>query len=226
MRKILIAGAVILFVVIAVALKNGWVHTNTSAAQLPQEIVERLVALRSHLAEEATKSEQMSSDSDRFDGQLNQLGSAAADSKNTFVPIVVRGLRIQNGLTHSLILFNTSAYLQLELIADGIVARDGYTELDERLLKLENSFGDQDNVCSRLMQQEKLLSQAMESAKNESETNGEREIVSLLDAGVIDSSITTDQTIAAYREKIKPGTEVLRGIVDKIAKMGTGGSAP
>jgi hypothetical protein len=218
MRKVLIAvAAVLVFVIIAVLLQSGRLHTNTSAAPLPLQVAKKLVAVRSAFAEEAAKSEQMRSDSEKFDRQLTETDSAVSESRNTFVPIVVSGLKIQNGLTHSLVDSNTAAYLQLELIADGIIARKGYTELDASLLNLENTFSDRDNDCKRLEQQEKVLSQVMESAKNESATDGEgRDIVSMLDSAVIAISMTTDQVIADYRNKVKPGTEALRGIVDKL----------
>ncbi len=225
MRKLLgIACVVVLSIVgLKVAFANRLFDRTSSSIEPPPELMSKLISFRQDLDKESQKSAADGSDIEtnikRFKGVRDALIGSGSGS-NQLVPILIDGLELQSEATLAQNRFNTASLMQMELAANAMVTGEGYAGTDPELQQLETRFPEQDKFCESLESPEKRISQLMESIESDTDTNSESK--RLLRAAVTLGGIEADKEIGVYREDIKPGTQVLRDILDKLVKNAVG----
>jgi hypothetical protein len=202
---------------------------NGSAAgrQLPNDLAAKLAAFQSDCGKEAAKADDAQKQAQVDLGRIRTLREIAAPKEASASNL--SGATLQMGLDGMdiyLRLFsgeagnNRDALRVLAEIAENILAGERYIKLDAALQLLERSETTRDSSIKAVGKHFDQVLGILQVARQRNPDSTGASVLDAVDVFIVGQKASNSLIVNQYEQAIKPGTQALREIVDKLAKTG------
>ena len=212
-----------LAITICLAFSNGY----SAGRQLPTDLQNKLVRLQTDFENRQRRTTSFRKDLRPTSGAINTIREIAAPKQASGSDISGTNLLMGlDGMTIFLQTFSVEAGLNrdsfriLEGVIDSILAGERYKKLDEALQELETMQSKRDNAMRVMTQHFDQVVGILQLARQGSHDSTVLSAFDALDALIASQRLINGAIVDEYVEGIKPGTQALREIVDKLAKSG------
>jgi hypothetical protein len=212
-----------LAITLCLAFLNGY----SAGRQLPTDLQDKLVKLQADFEKEAAKADELQKRSQTDLKAINTIREIAAPKQASASDISGTNLLMGlDGMTIFLQTFSVEAGLNrdsfriLEGVMNSILAGERYKKLDEALQELETTQSKRDNAMRVMPQHFDQVVGVLQLARQGSHDSTVQSAFEVLDALIAAQRLVNGVLVDQYEEGIKPGTQALREIVDKLAKGG------
>ena len=212
-----------LTIYIGAILLNGPV----AGRQLPNDLQNKLVALQTDFEQQAVKADNLQKGAATDLERLGTIREIAAPRQATESDVGGTNLRMGfDGMAIFLQTFSVEAGLNrdscriLEGVIGSILAGERYNKLDAALQQLETAQSGRDRAMKVLTQHFDQVVGVLQLARQDRLGSTTASALDATDAFIVSQRLSNGTLVNQYEEEIKPGTQALREIVDKLARSG------